>query len=97
MIFSVVERGAKIGHGKSCQKTACRGFADSAFDGGNPVARNGAAKNIVDEFDAFVAFGRFELHAAHAELPVSAGLFFVFAFGVGAPANGFAIRHSGRF
>ncbi len=54
-----------------------------------------SAKNIVNEFDAFVAFRGFELDAANAELSVAAGLFFVFAFDVGAAANGFAIGDFG--
>jgi len=57
---------------------------------------NRSAKNIVNEFDALVTLGRFKLDAADAELAVAAGLFFVFAFDVGASANGFAVRNFGR-
>ena len=57
---------------------------------------NRAAENVVDELDAFAAFDGLHLDAAHAELAVTAGLLFVFAFGVGFAANGFAIRNFGR-
>ena len=62
----------------------------------NPVARDRAAENVVNELDAFAAFDGLHLDAADAELAVAAGLFFVFAFGVGFAANGFAIRNLGR-
>src|ERR1700731_3812683 len=96
MVLAVVETHAKINHWKSCQVPACRSVANPLFYGGYPVFRNRAAENIVDELDALAAFGGLHLDAADPELPVSAGLLFVFAFGVGSAANGFAVSDFGR-
>src|SRR5271167_2416022 len=96
VIFAVVEDGAEIGHGESAEMAARSGFANAALDGGNPVLGNGAAENVVDEFDALVAFGRFEFYAADAELSVTTGLLLVFAFGVRFATNGFAVRNFRR-
>jgi hypothetical protein len=52
---------------------------------------NGAAEDVIDKLDALVTFGRFKFDAANAKLAVTAGLFLVFAFDIGATANGFAI------
>src|SRR6202030_3823846 len=71
--------------------TARGGIANSLFHRGNPVFRNRPAKNIVHKFDTLAAFRGLHLDAADAELTVAAGLLFVFAFGVGAPADRFAV------
>ena len=96
VIFAVVEAGAEIDDGKAGQKAALGGVANALFDRGNPVVRDRAAENIVDELDAFAARKRLHLDAADAELAVAAGLFFVLAFGVGFAANGFAIGNFRR-
>src|SRR5882762_7751560 len=96
VIFAVVQSGAEIGHWKPGEKTAHGRFANATFDRRNPIVRNGAAENIVDEFDSLVTLGRFKFYAAYAELAVAAGLFFVLAFDIGAAANGFAIGNLRR-
>ena len=77
--------------GKPARIAALGGIAHTFFHRRNPVAGNGAAENVVHEFNSLPARERFELDAAQAELAMAAGLFFVFAFGVGFGANGFAI------
>ena len=91
MVFAVVKRGAEIGHGKSGEIAANGGVANPLFHGWNPVSGDSAAKHVIDKFDAFAAFERFIFNAADSELAVAAGLLFVFAFGVGFAANGFAV------
>src|SRR5208282_6459583 len=83
VVFAVVKRGAEFGHGEASQITAGCSFADAAFDGRNPVVGNRASENIVNEFDALIAFSGLELDAAYAELAVPAGLFLVLALGIG--------------
>ena len=96
VILAVIEGGAEIGHRETGEIAARGGFADAAFDGGNPVVRNRAAENVVNELNALVAFGGLELDAAHTELAVPAGLFLVLAFGVCLAADGFTIGNLWR-
>src|SRR5260370_9385835 len=79
VIFAVVKDGAEIHDWKTCEEAARSSVANSFFDGGNPVLRNGAAEDIVDEFDALAALDRLHLDAADAKLAVTAGLFLVLA------------------
>src|SRR5260221_5827656 len=74
VIFAVVQSGAEISHWKTGEKAAHGRFANAAFDGRNPVVRNGAAEDVVDEFDSLVALGGFKFYAAYAELARAAGL-----------------------
>ena len=91
VIFAVVKDDAEIDDGKAGEEAAFGGIAHTFFHRGNPIAGNRAAENIVDKFNSLPARKRFELDAAKAELAVAAGLLFVFAFGVGFGANGFAV------
>src|SRR4029077_20148829 len=70
--------------------------ANSSFHRGNPVPWYRAAENIIDELDALAALDGLHFDATNAELAVTAGLFFVLAFGVGLAANGFAVGDFGR-
>src|SRR5258708_7490016 len=97
VILAVVEDGAEVHDGESRQEAPGSGIPDALLDGGNPVLRDGAAKDIVDELDALAALDRLHLDAAYAELAVATGLLFVFAFDVGFTADGFAVRDFGRF
>jgi len=63
------------------------GRSANALSTKDPVLRNRPPKNIVDEFHARAARRRLHADAAHAELPVPAGLFLVLALGVGLAAN----------
>jgi len=83
VILAVVEDGAEVHNGKSRQEAAGSGIADALLDGGNPVLRDGAAKDVVDELDALAALDWLHFDAAYAELTVAAGLFFMLAFDVG--------------
>src|SRR5579884_1864687 len=73
VILAIVEDGAEVHDGKSGEIAAGGRFANAFFDRGNPVLRNGAAEDIVDELDAFAALDRLHLDAAHTELAVAAG------------------------
>ena len=99
MVGAVVEDGAEIYHRISSQKAARGGVFDSFFYGGNEVARDGSAENVVDEFefDFGVARQRLHLDFAVAVLAVASGLLFVASLDVGFAANRFAIRNLGRF
>src|SRR6202035_5942287 len=90
------ERAPKTRDGEPGRKARRGGLANSSFHGGNPVLGNGAAENIVDEFDALAALDGLHFNAADAELAVAAGLLLVFAFYVGAAANRFAVGNFGR-
>ena len=92
VIFAVVEAHANIGDRKTRKKPTLSGIANAFFDGWNPVFGNGAAENIVHEFNALAPRQRLHLNAAKAKLAVAPGLFFVFAFGVSFAADGLAIR-----
>ena len=96
MIFAVVEAHAEIHHRKSRQKAALGRIAHALFHRRNPVLGNRAAENIVHELDSRAARQRLHLDAAHAELPVAAGLLLVLAFGVGLAANRLAVGNLGR-
>src|SRR5204863_6417218 len=96
VVFAVVENGTEIRDREPSEIAARRGNANSLLDGRNPVCRDGAAENVVDEFDALAALDGLHLDAAHTELPVPAGLLLVLAFGVGLSADGFAIRNFRR-
>src|SRR3984893_526991 len=95
MIFAIVENGAEIDHWEAGQVAARGGFANSPFDGRNPVPWYRATENVVDELDALTSLNRLHLDAANAELAVSTGLLLVLAFGVGFAANGFAVGDLG--
>src|SRR5712664_144085 len=97
VILAVVEDGAEVHDGESRQEAPGSGIPDALLDGGNPVLRDGAAKDIVDELDALAALDRLHLDAAYAELAVATGLLLVLAFDVGLAADGFAVRNLGRF
>src|SRR5260370_24479839 len=97
VILDVVEDGAEVDYGETRQEAAGSGIADALFDGGNPVLRDGAAKDVVHELDALAALNRLHLDAAYAELAVATALLLVLAFDVGFPADGFAVRNLGGF
>src|SRR5260370_12507819 len=96
VIFAVVENGAEVHNGKPGQIAASGSVANSSFDGGDPVLRDGPAKDVVDELDALAALDGFHLDAADAKLSMAAGRLFVFAFVVGFASDGFAVMDFGR-
>ena len=96
MILAIVQDGAEVHDRKSRQESAGSGIADALLHRRNPVFRDGAAEDIVDELHALAALDRLHLDAANAELAVPTGLLFVLAFHVGFAANGFAVRDFGR-
>ena len=73
------------------EKAALGSFAYAFLNGGNIIARNGAAENLVDKLESRAAFQRLDTDFAVAELPMSAGLFFVPAMAFRARADCFAI------
>src|SRR5947209_7152207 len=64
VVFAVVENGAEIDDREAGQVTARGGLANSSFDGGNPVLGDGAAENVVDEFNSFATLDGFHFNAA---------------------------------
>ncbi len=96
VIFPVVQNGPEVRHRESRKIPARSRVTDTPFHRRNPVLRDGASEDIVHELDAFAALDRLHFDAAHTELSVPAGLFLMLAFGVGFPADGFAVRHFGR-
>ena len=98
VVGAVVEDCAKVHHRIAGEVAPGGGVFDSLFDGGNKVAWDGAAEDVVDEleFNFGVARQRFHLDLAVAVLAVAAGLLFVASLNVGLAAYGFAIRHLRR-
>src|SRR5208283_1644710 len=99
VVGTVVEDGAEVHYGIAREKATGSGVLDSFFDGGYEVARDGAAKNIVDELELNfgIARQRFHLDFAIAVLAVATGLLLVASLDVGLTANGFAVGYLGRF
>ena len=96
VIRAVVDRALEIHHRESGQKAVRGRFHDSLFNGGNEIARDGAAENFVGELEFPAARQRLHANPAIAELAVAAGLLLVAALHVGLAANGFAIRNLRR-
>ena len=96
VIAAVVERDAEVDDGIAGKVSARCRLLNSLLDGGNEVARDGSAEDIVDELKAGAALERLDANLAVAELAVASGLFFVAAMRVGASPDGFAIRNLWR-
>ena len=97
VIGAVVEDDPEIDYGKTGEVAASGGVFDSFFYCGDEVLGDGAAEDVVDEFEFSAAGQRLHLDFAIAVLAVSAGLFFVASLDVGFAANGFAIGNLGSF
>src|SRR5258708_22731209 len=89
MIFAVVKDGAEIHDWKTCEEAARSSVENSFFDGRNPVIRNGAAEDIVDEFEALAELDPLHLYASDAKLALTVRPFLVHDFTVFFPASGF--------
>src|SRR5436305_15333601 len=91
MIGAVVEDDPEIDYGKSGEVAASGGVFDSFFYCGDEILGDGAAEDVVDEFEFSAAGERLHFDFAIAVLAVSAGLFLVASLDVGFAGNGFAI------
>src|SRR5205807_8153874 len=71
-------------------------FLNAFFDGGDELARDRAAEDVVDEFEVRSAGERFDLDLAVAELAVAAGLFLVPPVRLGGGLDRLAVRNARR-
>ena len=92
MIFTIDEFDGDVGHGVTGHWAAFHTADDAFFDGGNELARNGAADDLIDEFEPFAARQRVGIDVTDAELTGTARLFLVLTFdAIDAFFNRFAI------
>ena len=85
VVVAAVEDGdLDVDYGIAGEEAAGGGFADAFFYGGNVLAGDGSAEDLVFEDDAAAAGEGFDAEFAVAELAVASGLFFVAALGFGA-------------
>ena len=96
VVRAVVEHHAEIHHGEAGQEAALGGFHNALLHGGDVVLGDGAAEDLVDEFELGAARERFHLDPAVAKLTVTAGLFLMAALDVGVTADGLAVRNFRR-
>ena len=96
-IAAVEDGGAEVDHGVAGEVAADGGFEDALFDGGDEVAGDGAAEDVVDELEAAAAREGFDADLAVAELAVASALFLVAAVAGGGGADGFAVGDLGGF
>ena len=98
VVVAAVEDGdLDVDYGVSGEEAAGGGFADAFFYGGDVLAGDGSAEDVVDELDAGAAGEGFDAELAVAELAVASGLFLVAALGFGAAEDGFAVGDFGGF
>ena len=97
VVAAVVDGGLEVDDGVAGEVAARGRLDDALFDGGDEVARDGAAEDFVGELEAAAAGQGLHADFAVAELAVAAGLLFVAAVGLGLAADGFAIGNLGRF
>ena len=76
MVLAVEERHVEIGHGIAACAVRER-FAHALFDGGNELAWNDAADDLLFEGNAGAAFAWLEAKPHIAELTMAAGLMLV--------------------
>ena len=96
MIAAVVDGDFEVDDGVAGEETARGRLDDAFFDGGDEVARDGAAEDFIVELEAAAAGHGLHADFAVAELAVAAGLLFVAALRFGFAADGFAIGNLGR-
>src|SRR6185437_15656192 len=94
---SVIDRHTEIHHRMAGEKAPVGSFADSFFNGGNVVAWDCTAKNIVHKFKTAASRKGLDADLAVAELAVSSGLLLVAAMPFGARSNCFAIGNFWSF
>ena len=97
MIRAVIESRSDIDHGITGQVAARHRLSDPLLYRWDIIARDRAADDFVDEFKTGAMRQRLNFDPGIAKLAVAAGLFFLSALGAGAAANGFFVRHLGRF
>ena len=88
VVAAVVDDGPEIDDREAGEVAAGGGLDDAFFDGGDEVARDGAAEDFAGEFEAAAAGQGLDADLAVAELAVAAALLLVapMAFGLGADA-----------
>src|SRR5579883_1354182 len=92
VVAAVVQSHPDIRHGEACQDAALERLPDTHFGRLDELARNPAARDVVDEFEA--AAGEWLDPNLHVTvLTVTAGLLDVATFAFGVLADGFAIRN----
>ena len=82
--------------GKPARITALGGFANALLHRRNPVPRDRAAENIVDELDSLPARQRLQLDPAQPELPWPPVCFLCLPSASALRANRFAVGNFGR-
>ena len=96
MILAVEQPDAEVDHRISREITAAPRILNALLNGGDVLARNRAAENLVDEFEVGAARQRLDLDLAIGELTMTARLLLVAAVRVGRFGDRFAIRHLRR-
>ena len=95
--FPVEAGDAHVDDGEAERAARLRGFGDTLFDGGDVLAGDDAADDLVDELDAGSALGRLDPQPRDGELPVTTALLLHLAFGFGFAADGLAVRDAYLF
>ena len=97
MIGAVVQRGLNAGNRIAGQHAVLHTFFEALFNRRNKVARYGPADDLVDKTEIVVRVRHWiKFDKDVTVLAAAAGLFLVFAFGVRALLDGFAVRHLHR-
>jgi len=97
VVGTVVEADPEVDHRVTGKIASCGRLDDAFFHGGDEVAGNGAAENVIHELEARTAHQGFQLDPAVAVLAMAAGLFLVFALRIGLGANRLPVGNLGRF
>ena len=84
VVLAVVEHDAHVDHRVAGEEAFGHGVADALLDGGDEVARDDAADDLVDELEALAARLRLHLDPGVGELAAAAGLLLVLPCGLGA-------------
>jgi hypothetical protein len=97
VITAVEDGGFEVDDGVAGEVAADGSLEDAFLDGGDEVAGDGAAEDLVDELEAGAAREGFEADFAVAELAVAAALFLVTAVACRRCANRLAVGDLGGF
>ena len=82
--------------GKPCTPPDGHRLLDALLHGGDELAGDGAADDLVDELEAGAAFAGLDAQPRHPELAVAAGLLLVLALGLGRRRRSSPGRARGR-
>ena len=72
MIGTIRQSDFDIDHREAGNKSLFQGFTNTFFNGRNVLSRDGAAKNLIDEFKGFTRRERFDIEEYVTELTVTA-------------------------